>query len=119
MPPVVITLRQDAEDFQTADDVLDHHPAARQLPIVPLLLLGKSAFARLLPRRPALCMQLVQPLVAAVGQHLQALVRLDTAALVEGEVVDGAARRAVQMTSRVRPLTTTCDFSVCRCFFPL
>ncbi len=36
-------------------------------------------------------MQLQQVLVAAVGQHLQALVRRKVAALVEGEVMHGAA----------------------------
>jgi hypothetical protein len=37
-------------------------------------------------------LQLLQALIAAVGEHLQALVRLKVAALVEGEVMDGAAR---------------------------
>ncbi len=91
LPPVAITLRQDAEDFQAADDVLDHDPATRQLPVALLLLVGQLGLPRLLPRRPALCMQLLQALIAAVGQHFQALVRLDSAPLVEGEVVHGAA----------------------------
>jgi len=36
-------------------------------------------------------MQLLQALIAAVGQHLKALVQLDFALLIEGEVMPGAA----------------------------
>ncbi len=46
-------------------------------------------------------MQLLQALIAAVGEHLKALVYLKVAALIEREVRDGAARmgRANDLTS--------------------
>src|SRR5215204_537048 len=99
LPAVAITLRHDAEDFQAADDMLDHDPAARQLPVAQLLLVREFGFTRLLVRRLALFMQLRQSLVAAVGQHFEALVRLDPAPLVEREVVSRAA--AVRGTEHV------------------
>ena len=71
--------------------MFDHDPAARQLPVAPLLLFGQLRLTRLLVRRPALFMQFRQPLIAAVGEQFKALVRLDSAPLVEREVMDGAA----------------------------
>lgn len=58
LPPIAITLRQNAEDFQATDHVLDHDPAPRQLSVTLFLLVGQFRFARLLLRRPALCMEL-------------------------------------------------------------
>ena len=83
LPAVAIALGEYAKDFQAANETL-------------LLLVGQFRLARLLLRRPALFMELLQALIAAVAEQLKALMRLDLAPPVEGKVMHGAAsmRRA-------------------------
>ncbi len=83
--PAVILLQR------KTDDVLDHDPAARQLPVAALLFAAQFAFARLLLRRPALFMQLRQPLIAAVGEQFKALMHFEAAPLVKRKIVCRAA----------------------------
>lgn len=82
--------------------MFNYHSAARQFPIALLLLLAQFCTRRLLARRPALFVQLGQPLIAAVGQHFQAFVHLDFALLVEPQVMELSAplRRANNLSSR-------------------
>src|SRR6059058_6031447 len=63
---------------------------------------GQLRLARLLLRRPALFMELLQALIEAVAEHFEALMRLDLAPPGEGKVMDGVAsmRRADHLSGR-------------------
>src|SRR5215216_3129428 len=71
--------------------MLNHDPTTRQLPVALFLLVAQFRLTRLLVRRPALFVQLLQALIAAVAEHLQALMWLDFAPPVKGEVMHRAA----------------------------
>ena len=110
LAPISVTLRQNAEDFQAADHMLDHEPLFRQKAVLGLLLLGERMQFALLVRQTAVGMTFVQAQVAAVCQTFGLRRQRRSALLEQCEVMHLARTKCGCQDAPAGPLNQHLSF---------
>ncbi len=67
--PTAVTLAEDAEDFESADDLFNAKAQASQRAVGSFLLAGERVMLGGFGRQAGVRVQLVEPRVAEVGKH--------------------------------------------------